>query len=213
MLLRTIEENRVDTIVNLGAGLDTRPYRLPLARSLRWIEVDQPPVLEYKARKLKGFPSACLPECVPLDVTDAAATEGLFKCIGGGACRALVLTEGLLTYLTDEQVAALALGLSADARFRWWLTDLVSPAAVWLMSHTSDSSTELHDVTLQFAPEGGPAFFRPYGWETEEHLSCLDAGYRLDRSFLAKALTDSIPNEHRNLLQGLFTVVKLKLAS
>src|SRR6201982_2285487 len=30
----------VDTVVNLAAGLDARPYRLELPPSLRWVEVD-----------------------------------------------------------------------------------------------------------------------------------------------------------------------------
>src|SRR5512135_556455 len=30
----------VDTILNLGAGLDTRPYRMALPETLRWIEAD-----------------------------------------------------------------------------------------------------------------------------------------------------------------------------
>ena len=28
----------VDTILNLGAGLDTRPYRMDLPKTLRWVE-------------------------------------------------------------------------------------------------------------------------------------------------------------------------------
>ena len=28
----------VDTVVNLGAGLDTRPYRMTLPASLSWVE-------------------------------------------------------------------------------------------------------------------------------------------------------------------------------
>src|SRR5271170_606611 len=30
----------VDMVVNLGAGLDTRPYRMDLPASLKWVEVD-----------------------------------------------------------------------------------------------------------------------------------------------------------------------------
>jgi methyltransferase (TIGR00027 family) len=30
------------TVLNLGAGLDTRPFRLALPRALRWIDVDLP---------------------------------------------------------------------------------------------------------------------------------------------------------------------------
>src|SRR4029077_2377624 len=32
----------VDTVVNLAAGLDARPYRMTLPPSLTWIEVDLP---------------------------------------------------------------------------------------------------------------------------------------------------------------------------
>src|SRR5215831_5539603 len=32
----------IDTVLNLGAGLDTRPYRMALPRTLRWVEADYP---------------------------------------------------------------------------------------------------------------------------------------------------------------------------
>src|SRR5579884_3410155 len=44
----------VDTVLNLGAGLDTRPWRLDLPADLRWIEVDFPAMLDYKAAALAG---------------------------------------------------------------------------------------------------------------------------------------------------------------
>src|SRR2546427_252302 len=42
LILRAIERDGVDTVLNLAAGLDTRPYRLPLPSSLRWVEADFP---------------------------------------------------------------------------------------------------------------------------------------------------------------------------
>src|SRR5437868_4386245 len=38
----------VDMVVNLAAGLDTRPYRLALPAALQWIEIDLPDLLTYK---------------------------------------------------------------------------------------------------------------------------------------------------------------------
>jgi methyltransferase (TIGR00027 family) len=35
-------------VVNLAAGLDTRPYRLELPASLQWVEIDLPEILNYK---------------------------------------------------------------------------------------------------------------------------------------------------------------------
>src|SRR5467141_5265857 len=36
-----------DMVVNLAAGLDTRPYRMDLPRSLQWVEVDLPEILDF----------------------------------------------------------------------------------------------------------------------------------------------------------------------
>ena len=40
--------NDIDTVINLGAGLDTRPYRLGLPKNLRWIEIDFPTIIKLK---------------------------------------------------------------------------------------------------------------------------------------------------------------------
>ena len=50
LILEQIKEG-IDTVVNLGAGLDTRPYRLNLPSSLRWIEIDFPHMIKYKEEK------------------------------------------------------------------------------------------------------------------------------------------------------------------
>ena len=42
-----------DMVVNLAAGLDTRPYRMNLPGSLQWIEVDLPEILTYKEDVLR----------------------------------------------------------------------------------------------------------------------------------------------------------------
>ena len=41
-------------VVNLAAGLDTRPYRMDLPSSLLWVEVDLPDLLDYKEGVLKS---------------------------------------------------------------------------------------------------------------------------------------------------------------
>jgi methyltransferase (TIGR00027 family) len=45
----------VDTILNLGAGLDARPYRMYLPKTLRWVEVDYAQVIELKEIRLERF--------------------------------------------------------------------------------------------------------------------------------------------------------------
>src|SRR3954468_3245398 len=42
-----------DLVVNMACALDTRPYRLPLPPQLKWIEIDLPGILSYKASILE----------------------------------------------------------------------------------------------------------------------------------------------------------------
>src|SRR5262245_33651531 len=48
LLMEFVRERQIDAVLNLGAGLDTRPYRLDLPPSMHWTEVDSSEVLDYK---------------------------------------------------------------------------------------------------------------------------------------------------------------------
>ena len=60
-----------DCVANLAAGLDTRPYRLPLPASLNWIEVDLPGIIDEKSRLLTGEKPACRLRREKVDLADA----------------------------------------------------------------------------------------------------------------------------------------------
>lgn len=48
-----------DMVVNLASGLDTRPYRMQLPASLKWIEVDLPGIMNYKQTILANEKPNC----------------------------------------------------------------------------------------------------------------------------------------------------------
>lgn len=106
-------EHGVDLVVNLAAGLDTRPYRMALPASLRWVEVDLPDILDYKEEILGDAKPSCELERVRVDLTNEDARRGLFARLGRGARHAAVLSEGLLVYLMPDAVGALADDLGA----------------------------------------------------------------------------------------------------
>src|SRR3989442_6455259 len=102
LILRAIERDGVGTVVNLAAGLDTRPYRLPLAPSLRWVEADFPDVIEYKEQALARERPACALERRKIDLTDEPRRRAFLAQIGAAAGQVLVITAGLLIYLTRD---------------------------------------------------------------------------------------------------------------
>ena len=171
----------VDLIVNLAAGLDARPWRLDLPPSLHWVDVDLPDILRYKTETLRDATPLCRYEAVAADLTDAAARTALLARVGGEGHTALVITEGLLIYLTGAQVGALARDLHAVATFRWWCTDLASPRLLRLMQRGWGHSVSAGNAPFRFAPEEGTRFFRPFGWREVAFRSSLDEARRLRR--------------------------------
>jgi methyltransferase (TIGR00027 family) len=117
----------VDSVLNLGAGLDARPWRLDLPADLRWTEVDFPEMLDYKYSVLESEAPRCRLERTSADLNDASERRAVLADAAFGARRPFLMTEGLLMYLPADTVYALAQEARA-AGFRFWLMDTSSPA-------------------------------------------------------------------------------------
>ena len=181
LVMRLVQRDGADMVVNLAAGLDTRPYRLDLPSSLRWVDVDLPDILAYKTQVLAAETPRCRYESVATDLADVTARRALFARLGASAQRAVVLTEGLLVYLMPEQVASLADDLFAQHAFRWWITDIASP---WLRKYMQKSWGKTLDSggsRMHFFPEEGADFFVPHGWRPVEFRSTVEEARRLHR--------------------------------
>ena len=180
MILHAIREG-ADTVLNLAAGLDTRPYRLPLPAALRWIEVDFPGILAYKADRLGDAQPRCALERVPLDLTRRDDRRGVFDRVGRESDAVLVITEGLLVYLSRDEAATLTEDLSAQPHFRRWITDVLTPELLDWLRRTAFKSLAGGAVQMRFAPPGGAAFFERYGWRTDTVRRVSEESRRLGR--------------------------------
>jgi methyltransferase (TIGR00027 family) len=181
LILQAVERDGADVVLNLAAGFDTRPYRLPLPPSLSWVEVDLPEILTPKEHELVDEQPVCRLERVRLDLADRAGRQALFARVGEMGRRVMVVSEGLLLYLSPEQVGPLAADLHAAGSFRWWAADLLSPGLRRRLHRSWGSHLEAGNTPFQFAPDEGSDFFRPYGWTTAEFRPVLDEGKRLQR--------------------------------
>jgi len=182
-----------DTVVNLAAGLDARPYRMDLPASLRWIEVDLPDLLAYKEEALAGEKPRCALERIALDISDTAARRSLFDRLRGGAKRALVITEGLLIYLTAEEVAALAKDLTVPESFRHWVLDLVSPGLLRMLQKKTKGELDAAGAPLKFGPAEGPGFFAAHGWRPVEIGSIIKTAAQLKQLSFGMRLVAMLP--------------------
>jgi methyltransferase (TIGR00027 family) len=171
----------VDLVLNLAAGLDARPYRMDLPVSLQWIEVDLPEILAYKEEILENEKPTCALERIRLDLADGSARRTLFAELNGRAKKILVLTEGLLIYLSAEEVAALARDLASGANFQRWIMDLGSPGLLKMMQRTTGKHLSEVGAPFKFAPPEGPLFFAPHSWEPMQIKGILKTSTQFKR--------------------------------
>ncbi len=166
----------VRTVANLGTGLDTRPYRMELPAELRWIEVDHPDLLAYKTQILAAEQPRCRLERVWLNLADRAARRQLLAGLAG----ALAITEGVIVYLEESEVAELAGDLAA-AGVASWVLDLCSPALLKMLQATSGRVLAAAGMPLKFAPADGVEFFQPFGWKPLALDSVFETAAKLGR--------------------------------
>jgi methyltransferase (TIGR00027 family) len=106
-----VQENAINGIeqyVILGAGYDTRAYRLDLPQSLRVFEVDQP---EVQKRKRKKLPASLLDnesvEYVSVDFSHQTVSERLIERGFDKSKSTIITLEGVSQYISKEDFSAL----------------------------------------------------------------------------------------------------------
>jgi methyltransferase (TIGR00027 family) len=170
----------VDTILNLGAGLDTRPYRTTLPETLRWIEVDHPTIIEWKRTQLAQEKPRCQLERIALDLADAQARRQLLDEVASRSGKILVLTEAVTPYLPEEAVAALGADLRARPAIKYWIADYFSPAS-YEYRRSSGMSRAMKNAPFLFEPKDYFGFFAAVGWQPKEIKYFAEEAQRLRR--------------------------------
>ncbi|MFD8543957.1 class I SAM-dependent methyltransferase [Streptomyces sp. NPDC059649] len=95
-----LERHDDAVVVHLGCGLDTRVHRLAPGPGVRWFDVDYPEVIDLR-RELYPEPAADY-TAVPSSVTDPAWVAQV-----PSDRPMMIVAEGLLMYLTEEDATAL----------------------------------------------------------------------------------------------------------
>lgn len=168
---------QIDAVVNLGAGFDTRAYRLPALAALPVWEVDQPENITAKRDQLQKL-FGVVPThvtLVPLDFDHEALGTVLTKHGYTPNQRTFFIWEAVTQYLTAAGVRAtfdfLAQAISGS------LLSFTYIRKDFLEGHVMYDQASLYKqyVTPQIwrfglAPEEVADFLGAYGWRIIEHL-------------------------------------------
>jgi methyltransferase (TIGR00027 family) len=169
----------IDAVVNLGAGFDTRVYRLPALADIPAWEVDQPENVEPKRarlRKLFGTVPAHV-TLVPIDF-DREELGAVLAAHGYSAKeRTFFIWEAVSQYLTEPGIRATFVFLAKAARgsrlaFTYVRKDFLGGHAMY-GGEALYKQYVVRDKLWLFgmAPEEVEDFVGSYGWNVVEHLS------------------------------------------
>ena len=171
----------IDTVINLGAGLDTRPYRMTLAKELRWIEVDFPDMIEYKNSMLLGETPVCKLERISCDLSQDTARIELLDRLGKETRKALVITEGVIPYLPNDAAKTLSRNLHSIPSFEFWIQDFSQGKSPLRRSNVF--SKKLKHSPFLFDSDDQLGFFGEDGWKIDRTIMMTDEGQRQGRKF------------------------------
>jgi methyltransferase (TIGR00027 family) len=179
-------DDGIRQVVILGAGLDSRAYRLGLPTDLRLFEIDQAAVLKFKAEVLDRRHARPTCQRIPLiaDVTGGLA-EPLQASGFDPSKPTLWVAEGLLMYLTRhtaDRLLADVTGLSApnsrivsEYFIRRWTNNDVGYAA---LSDQDKTAWDLLMEAFRYGPDDtSPTdWLAAQGWTTNHLTTVVEEG-------------------------------------
>jgi len=104
VLKNSITKKGIETIVNLGSGMDCRAYYIPGIENIKYFEVDHPSVIKRKRTKLKKILGK-LPNhviFVPIDFENQNLDTELKKTGYNVSSKTLFIWEGVTQYISKE---------------------------------------------------------------------------------------------------------------
>ena len=182
LLLEALAAYPIKTVLSVGCGLDTRPWRLALASDLRWIEIDFADLLDYKEGLMAGETPRCRRERMTVDVNDPEQRRAMYEA--AGTAPALMITEGLLMYLPAATVDALAAESWNKSGIAHWISDITTTAFSKAIGGGKDSMKPLRHVQASDALKGEQILevVGRHGWTTSARRSYItDLGFAMER--------------------------------
>ena len=175
----------IDAAVNLGAGLDTRAYRLPTLVEMPVWEVDQPANIKSKQDCLQRR-FGRLPEhvtLVPIDFDQEALGPALISRGFTAHMQTFFIWEAVSQYLTEAGIHATLDFLAAAASgsylvFTYVQKDFLDGQNLYGQERLYERYVKGNIWLFGLDPRNVSDFLAPYGWRVIEHLGCDELAER-----------------------------------
>lgn len=160
-----ITKNVNTSVITIGAGFDTRPYRL---QGGRWFELDEPQVIDYKNEKLPVSECKNSLERISIDFSNESLSDKL-KVINSEE-PVIIVIEGVFMYLEPENILHTINALQLCFPIHVLLCDLMNKS--FFEKYARKTHTKLVDAggTFTTRPEKPTEIFISNNYVEIDHI-------------------------------------------
>ena len=169
------------TVILIGAGLDSRAYRL---KGGQWVEIDETAVIEYKNEKLPVSECPNVLERISIDF----ATERLADKLSPYSNRenVIFIIEGVFMYLTMAQRETLLTTITTVFPKHILFCDLMSKKFFEKLGGPIHKKFKAHGTSFTDMMDDPPSLFLKYGYQQVAKVSTIKKAMELGLSKLPK---------------------------
>jgi methyltransferase (TIGR00027 family) len=183
--LEAVRKSNARQLVLLGAGMDTRAFRLPWPKGFQFWEIDTHELFALKEERLQsaGVRLACDRQIVEADLTSVDWVDSLIERGFKKDLPTVWLAEGLFQYLKGTDVGQILAGASSVSSPSSRLGAEIVSAEYLLRRSNRERLRRRKDrgTPWVFGTDEPEELFRSHGWKVEDRVGALTAAVALGR--------------------------------
>ncbi|MEV5600711.1 class I SAM-dependent methyltransferase [Streptomyces sp. NPDC052299] len=200
-LLRRASASGVRQVVLLGAGMDSRAFRMDWPEGTRLFEVDTAAPLDFKASVLRQERAVARCERITVAVDLREDWPGALAAAGHDPAAPTVwIAEGLLIYLPQDAVEVLLARISALSVPGSWLGLTLGSRGVIERFAADSEPGSASSMWVSETPDDPVGWLSGYGWRADSHT--------LRERAAAYGRPLSTPPRHEERPGGLISAVR-----
>ena len=170
-----LEKNSGLTIVTIGAGFDSRPYRLTGGT---WVEIDEPQIIAYKNERLPAENCANRLSRIAMDFATDSLEEKLAPFAGRNPV--VIVIEGVFVYLSEPEIAGLLEKLRRLFPRHQLICDLLSRSFFERYSKTLHEKINGIGTTFRYTADDPGDIFLAGGYRRTHWVSIVERASELE---------------------------------
>ena len=161
-------------VVTIGAGFDSRPYRIPGGA---WVELDEPGVIEYKNERLAAADCTNALSRISVDFGRDHLYEKLPRLLP--AAKVIVVIEGVFFYLTEEQICETLEALHRAYPGHELICDLMTRQLIESRYRKNHKELQQMNAPFRFLSDAPCSTFTRTGYRLVSRASILTRTFEL----------------------------------